>query len=212
MRWSMWMSQRQGLGKKQQTFFKTSNFHFRGRHSDPWFYPPDHEPRGTPEAVRVKESAEGQETGCRADQAHWLKRGWVVFKLKNYIKFLKILSWIKSVLIDTFMPFQVVDEMGPLSIRFILFSTTPSSAEPIYTIGPSQLIVQARGKERKSEPNVSSLVWGGYIRSGKGGQRPHKGGEGWTSPPVPSSPSVSTWQGRYGHLQCVNEKTEVQRH
>ena len=79
-------------GKKKKTFFKTSNFHFRGRYSDPWFYPPDHEPRGTLEAVGVKESAEGQETGCRADQAHWLKRGWVVFKLKNYIKFLKILS------------------------------------------------------------------------------------------------------------------------
>ena len=52
------MSQRRGLGKK--TFLKIPNFHFRERHSDPWFYPPDHEQRGTLEAVRIKESAEGR--------------------------------------------------------------------------------------------------------------------------------------------------------
>lgn len=78
-------SQKQGLGKK--TFVKTPSFHFRERHSDPWFYPPDHEPRGTLEAVRIKQSAGGRERGCRADQAHGLKGGGVFFKLKNHIKF-----------------------------------------------------------------------------------------------------------------------------
>ena len=69
---------------------------------------------------------------------------------------------IKSVLTDTFMPFQVMHEMGPFSISFILSNTTPSSAEPIDIIGPSQLRVQGGGKERKSEPKVSSLIWEGY--------------------------------------------------
>ena len=76
------------------------------------------------------------------------------------------------------MPFQVMGEMGPFSISFILSNTIPSSAEPIDTICPSQLRVQGGGKERKSELKVSSLIWGGYRRLGKGGQKLHKGGKG----------------------------------
>lgn len=80
------------------------------------------------------------------------------------------MGWINSALVDTFMAFQLTTEIGPFSTSFILFSTTPSSAEPTNIVGRSQPKREYEVEGKKENPNQMAVPLFGRLHEGEEGQ------------------------------------------